>query len=123
PRAGRPQEPPTPADRVSEQPSLELGPVVGGERVPLCRGIDGALVATRPILAGRVQRRRHGAVGRPPRREEQALLAQHLLEHGASRRRPAARRKGVAREPAGAGVPPPPGSWALGGGRGWPPGR
>ena len=81
PRAGRPQEPLTPADRVSEQPSLELGPVVGGERVALCRGIDGELVATRPILAGHVQRGQHGAVRRPPRREEQALIAHHLVEH------------------------------------------
>src|SRR3989441_12950445 len=49
PRAGRPQEPLTPTDRVSERPSLELGPLVGGERVALCRGIDGELVAIRSI--------------------------------------------------------------------------
>src|SRR2546427_13283604 len=78
PRAGRPQEPLTPTDRVSERPSLELGPLVGGERVALCRGIDGELVAIRSILAGHVQRGQHGAVRRPPRREEQALIAHHL---------------------------------------------
>src|SRR3989441_2342739 len=60
PRAGRPQEPLTPTDRVSERPSLELGPLVGGERVVLCRGIHGELVAARSILAGHAQRGQNG---------------------------------------------------------------